>query len=209
MSARNLHPGLNLGRTDADTHRAAEEILFGFWIFLMSDLVLFAILFATYASMSVHGVAGGPGPRDVAALGPAFAETLLLLASTVAVGFASLAMKHRERRGPVLAWLAVTAACGLGFLALEGRDFVRMATELGAAPQVSGFLSAHWLLTGTHFVHVAAGLIWMAVLAVQVATRGVVAPVKLRLMRLALFWHMLDVVWVGIFTFVFLVGAAA
>lgn len=203
-----LHPGLNLGATDGETHVAAEQLLFGFWVFLMSDLVLFAVLFATYAGMSVHGVAGGPAPRDVVALGPAFIETLLLLGSSLAIGLCMLELKHGGRTGRVLGWLGLTGLLGAGFVGLEARDFALLAAE-GAHPQRSGFLSAFWLLTGTHMIHVSAGLAWMAVLAAQLRMFGLAREVKLRLLRLALFWHMLDVVWIAIFTFVHLYGAIA
>lgn len=208
-TARRLHPGLNLGQTDRESHEAAEEIVFGFWIFLMSDLVLFAVLFATYAAMSVHGIAGGPAPAEIFDLGPAFLETLLLLGSSFTFGLAALEMKYRDKRGMLLVWLGITALLGAGFVGLEIRDYVMLVTEKGATPQESGFLSAYYLLTGTHAVHVSGGLVWMAVMAVQILTFGLVRAVKLRLMRLALFWHMLDVVWIGIFTFVYLFGIAA
>ncbi|MWD29255.1 cytochrome o ubiquinol oxidase subunit III [Aquicoccus sp. SCR17] len=202
------HPGLNLGHTDRSTHAAAEEMIFGFWIFLMSDMVLFALLFATYAAMSVHGVAGGPAPADLFELKSALYQTLLLLTSSFTFGMASLALKYRKDTGRLLFWMGVTFLLGAGFLVLEARDWVKMVTEHNAPPQRSGFLSIYYLLTGTHFAHVSAGMIWMAVMAVQLAVFGNDGPVKLRLMRLALFWHMLDVVWIGIFTFVILLGVA-
>ncbi|MFK8254180.1 cytochrome c oxidase subunit 3 [Ancylobacter terrae] len=204
-----LHPGLNLGATDPSSHEAAEEVVFGFWIFLMSDLVLFAVLFATYAAMSVQGVASGPGPAEVFDLTAAFLETLLLLLSSFAFGFAMLAMKYRENTRSVLAWLLVTGVLGAAFVGMELHDYYVMATQHGATPQTSGFLSAYYLLTGTHALHVSSGLLWMVILAVQIVVFGLNTPVKLRLMRLALFWHMLDVVWIGIFTFVYLFGVVS
>ena len=200
------HPGLNLGHTDAGSHDAAEEVIFGFWIFLMSDLVLFALLFATHASMAVHGLAGGPGAADIFELRPAFLETLTLLASSFTFGMASMALKYRRNPRRLLVWMGVTCALGAIFLGMEAADLHKMAAEKGAAPSVSGYLSAVWTLLGTHFLHVAAGMVWLAVLAAQVLTLGLVREVKLRIMRLALFWHMLDVVWIGIVTFVILAG---
>lgn len=206
--SNSIHPGLNLHGTDPETHSQAETVIFGFWVFLMADLILFALLFATYASMSVHGVAGGPAPAELFDLKMPLVQTLTLLASSFAIGMGMLHVKYDERRPRLVLWLAVSAALGLLFLWLEAEDFRRLVTEKGAPPQESGFLSAYFALTGTHWLHVAAGLLWLGVLAVQLGTRGLVGPVKLRLMRFALYWHMLDVVWVGIFTFVFLFGLA-
>ena len=204
-----LHPGVNLDVTDRKSHEKASEVIFGFWIFLMSDLVLFAALFATYAAMSTQGIAQGPAPSEVFDLGSAFIETLLLLLSSFTFGFAILAMKYSTSRLRLLAWLGVTALLGAAFVAFELHDYYVMIENNNAWPQTSGFLSAYYLLTGTHAVHVSAGLLWMIVLAVQVMTLGPNPLVKLRLLRLALFWHMLDIVWVGIFTFVYLFGVAA
>lgn len=204
-----LHPGINLAGTDPEGHEAAEETLFGFWIFLMSDLVLFAVLFATYAAMSVQGIAEGPRPAEVFDLTAAFLETLLLLVSSFAFGLAMLEMKYRENRRGVLVWLLITGLLGAAFVGMELHDYYVMITEHAAPPQASGFLSAYYLLTGTHALHVSSGLVWMVIMAVQVALIGFTTPVKLRLMRLALFWHMLDVVWIGIFTFVYLYGVAS
>lgn len=206
---KRLHPGLNLARTDPGSHEAAEEIVFGFWIFLMSDLVLFSVLFATYAAMSVQGISAGPAPAEVFDLTAAFLETLLLLLSSFAFGFAMLAMKYRESQRAVLAWLLVTGVLGAAFVGMELHDYYVMITVHDAPPQASGFLSAYYLLTGTHALHVSSGLVWMAIMAVQIAVFGMNRPVKLRLMRLALFWHMLDVVWIGIFTFVYLFGVVS
>ncbi|MQT59794.1 cytochrome o ubiquinol oxidase subunit III [Pseudomonas sp. FSL R10-0399] len=203
-----LHPGVNLDVTDRESHAKASEVIFGFWIFLMSDLVLFAALFATYAAMSSQGIAHGPTPAEVFDLGSAFIETLLLLLSSFTFGFAILAMKYSTSRARLLGWLGLTAVLGAAFVGFELHDYYVMIETHDAWPQTSGFLSAYYLLTGTHAVHVSAGILWMIVLAVQVMTLGVNTPVKLRLLRLALFWHMLDIVWVGIFTFVYLFGVA-
>jgi len=175
----------------------------------MSDLVLFAVLFATYAAMSVQGIADGPRPAEVFDLTAAFVETLLLLLSSFAFGFAILAMKYREDRRGVLVWLLLTGVLGAAFVAMELHDYYVMITQHAAPPQASGFLSAYYLLTGTHALHVSSGLVWMAIMAIQIAVLGFTTQVKLRLMRLALFWHMLDVVWIGIFTFVYLYGVAS
>jgi len=200
------HPGLNLGHTDPETHREAEETLFGFWVFLMSDLVLFALLFATYASM-LGATDGGPGPRDVFEVSSAALETGVLLLSSLTMGMASIAMKYKEPPHRLYGWLAATLVLGLVFLGLEARDFIKMASE-GATPQRSGWLSAFYALVSTHGLHVAAGCVWLALSIVQLAVFGLRSEVKLRIMRLALFWHLLDVVWIFIFSVVYLGGLA-
>ena len=205
MSERQ-HPGLNLHGTDSGTHAQAAPSLFGFWVFLMADLILFALLLATYGSMVVHGRAGGPGPGELFDLGPALVQTLLLLGSSLTIGMAMLHVKYQQDRNGLLLWLAATALLGLAFLVLEARDFHTLVVDEGAPPQRSGFLSAYFLLTGTHWLHVAAGCLWMAVLGVQRVVIGLESDVKLRLLRLGLYWHLLDIVWVAIFTFVFLFG---
>ncbi|QWC56724.1 cytochrome o ubiquinol oxidase subunit III [Erythrobacter sp. 3-20A1M] len=207
MSAgKNLHPGINIGHVDPGAHRAAEPVIFGFWVFLMSDLVIFALLLATYAAMSVHGIAGGPTPAQVADLPSAAIETGLLLLSSFTMSLATVALKYRPGRAHLRRWLAVTAVLGLAFVGMEAWDFAKLAGQ-GAVPQRSGFLSAHFTLLGTHALHVSAGLVWMAVLAFQLGRTELEDLVRLRIMRLALFWHLLDVVWIAILTFVFLFGA--
>lgn len=200
------HPGLNLGHTDPETHRRAEEVLFGFWVFLMSDLVLFALLFATYASM-LGATDGGPGPGDVFELSSAALETGVLLLSSLTMGMASIAMKYEEPLSRLYGWLAATLLLGIVFLGLEAHEFVKMASE-GATPQRSGWLSAFYALVSTHGLHVAAGCVWLVLSIVQIAVFGPRPEVKLRIMRLALFWHLLDVVWIFIFSVVYLGGQA-
>ncbi|RPF71781.1 cytochrome c oxidase subunit 3 [Aurantiacibacter spongiae] len=200
------HPGVAAESSHPEVHRKPEPVMFGFWVFLMSDLVLFAVLLATYATMSVHGVAGGPAPRDVTDLASAAIETALLLASSFTFGLASLAQKYEQDPRQTVRWLLVTAALGLAFLGLEARDFVRLVAD-GAVPQRSGFLSAHFTLLACHGLHVAAGLLWVGVLLMRMRVGRLQQVVRLRIMRLALFWHMLDIVWVAIVTVAFLFGA--
>jgi cytochrome o ubiquinol oxidase subunit 3 len=185
---------------DADVY---EERAFGFWLYLMSDAIIFALLFATFVVMAPNH-AGGPTGKDVFSLGRAFAETMLLLCSSVTFGFATVAVRLGNRRAG-LRWLAVTFVLGAGFLALELSEFTGMYRQ-GAGPQRSGFLSAFFTLVGTHGLHVAMGLIWIAIMSIQALMKGLTEPVVSRLFRLGLFWHFLDIVWVGIFSIVYLPG---
>jgi len=203
-SAR-LYPGLNLRRDDA-SHRQAEEVMFGFWVFLMSDLVLFALLFATYITM-LGGEAGGPGPTALFDITSAAAETGLLLLSSFTFGMASLALRYGQHRILLLLWLAATLGLGLVFLGFEVYDFITMIGK-GGVPSRSGFLSAFFALVGTHGLHVTFGSIWITVMMVQVLTFGPDRLGKTRLLRLGLFWHFLDIVWVGVFSVVYLQGLA-
>ena len=176
---------------------------FGFWLYLMSDAIIFALLFATYAVM-VGNTAGGPTGKSVFDLTNTFAETMLLLFSSITFGFATLAMKAGKRAG-VLGWLAVTFVLGLSFVGLEIREFTGMI-HAGAGPDRSGFLSSFFTLVGTHGLHVSFGLAWILIMASQVAVKGLSVPVISRLSRLGLFWHFLDIVWIGIFSVVYLPG---
>ncbi len=185
-------------------HQATiENKSFGFWLYIMSDLVLFAAIFATYAVLG-RNFAGGPTGRDLFNLPYALGETMLLLCSSATYGLAMLAMDN-EKNSRVLAWLAVTFLLGLGFIGMEVREFHQLILD-GNGPARSGFLSAFFTLVGTHGAHVTAGLIWIAVMMGQVAAKGLTLPVRSRLMRLSLFWHFLDIVWVGVFTIVYLMG---
>ena len=176
---------------------------FGFWIYLMSDLVLFAAVFATYVVLS-HNYAGGPTGKDLFHLPYTFAETMFLLLSSATYGMAVLAM-YKGRKDRVVWWLGVTFLLGLGFITMEINEFYHMILD-GNGPARSGFLSAFFTLVGTHGTHVTFGLIWMAVMVVQVITKGLTTPVQSRLMRLSMFWHFLDIVWIGVFTIVYLMG---
>jgi cytochrome o ubiquinol oxidase subunit 3 len=200
------YPGLDLGRAHPRTQAAARGVVFGFWVFLMSDAILFGLVFATYV-VELHATAGGPGPRDLYDLGSVFAQTLLLLASSFTFGMASLSLKYSHRRRPLVAWLGVTLLLGIGFLGLEVRDFLAMVAA-GGVPERSGFLSGFWDLVPLHGLHVAAGCIWMLCLFGQLARYGRDVRTKLGIMRLALFWHFLDIVWIAIFSVVYLGGLA-
>ena len=180
-----------------------EEKAFGFWLYLMSDAIIFALLFATYVVMAPNH-AGGPTGKDVFSLGRAFAETMLLLCSSITFGFATVAVRLGNQRVG-LTWLAVTFVLGAGFLALEISEFTGMYQQ-GAGPQRSGFLSAFFTLVGTHGLHVSMGLTWIVIMSIQVLMKGLTEPVVSCLFRLGLFWHFLDIVWVGIFSVVYLPG---
>lgn len=187
-------------RPDVDVY---EEKAFGFWLYLMSDAIIFALLFATYVVMAPNH-AGGPTGKDVFSLGRAFAETMLLLCSSITFGFATVAVRLGNQRVG-LTWLAVTFVLGAGFLALEIGEFTGMYQQ-GAGPQRSGFLSAFFTLVGTHGLHVSMGLTWIVIMSIQVLMKGLTEPVVSRLFRLGLFWHFLDIVWIGIFSIVYLPG---
>lgn len=176
---------------------------FGFWIYLMSDLILFSVLFATYAILGKN-YAGGPTPKDLFSLPYAFIETMFLLFSNVSCSTALLAIEssHKKR---ALSWLVITFLLGLGFISMEVNEFYNMIIE-NNGPDRSGFLSSFFTLVGTHGFHVTTGLIWMGVMIGQVLVKGITGPVRSRLARLGMFWHFLDVVWVGVFTIVYLMG---
>ena len=190
--------------TQAHTQaEAADNAAFGFWIYVMSDGVLFAALFATFAVLG-HNYAGGPNGKDLFDLRYTLGETLFLLSSSVTYGFAMLSV-HADRRRSALAWLGFTFLLGLGFLGMELNEFHGMILA-GHGPQRSGFLSAFFTLVGTHGAHVTAGLVWMLVMMSQVKSKGLSVPVRSRLTRLSMFWHFLDIVWIGVFSVVYLTG---
>ena len=184
-------------------HEPGEATLLGFWIYLMSDALIFASLFATFGVLR-QNYAGGPAPRDIFDLSLVALNTALLLISSITFGFSMLAMDQNKVRA-TQAWLIVTALFGAGFVAIELYEFGHLIAE-GATPQRSAFLSAFFTLVGTHGAHVTFGLVWIAVMLVQVGKRGLTGENKRRLMCLSLFWHFLDVIWIGVFTFVYLLG---
>ena len=205
MSAgERVHPGLNLGATDPAAHERAERALFGFWVFLMSDAVLFSLLFATYGVM-LPATVGGPTSASEYKIGPAFIETLILLTSSFTFGMASIAMKYASGKFLLLAWMAATLMLGLAFLGLEVHDFATMFKD-GAFPTRSGYLSSFFALVPLHGLHVAFGMLWMGVMIVQVLVIGLDTRVKINILRLGLFWHFLDIVWIAIFSVIYLQG---
>ncbi len=184
-------------------HHPPNGTLLGFWLYLMSDCLIFAVLFAVYAVLG-RSYAAGPSGADLFDLPLVAANTALLLFSSITYGFAMIAMQARKK-SHVLAWLAITGLLGLGFLGIELYEFHHLIHE-GAGPQRSAFLSSFFTLVGTHGLHVTFGCIWLVTLMFQVNKLGLTAPNRRRLMCLSMFWHFLDVVWIGVFTFVYLMG---
>lgn len=193
----------NAAHAEHGHHDAGETKVFGFWIYLMSDCILFASLFATYAVL-VNGTAGGPSGKDIFDLKLVLVETFLLLFSSITYGMAMIGM-NKGLAGSVNKWLMLTFVFGLAFVAIEVYEFHHLIAE-GFGPDRSAFLSSYFALVGTHGLHVSAGLVWLIVLMIQVSKRGLNPTNKTRLMCLSLFWHFLDVVWICVFTVVYLLG---
>lgn len=185
-------------------HHPENGTLLGFWLYLMSDCLVFACLFATYAVLG-RNYAGGPTGAELFDLPLVALNTALLLLSSITYGFAMLEMQ-RERLRSTLVWLAVTGLFGACFIGIELFEFANFIHE-GAGPQRSGFLTSFFALVGTHGLHVSFGIIWLVTLMFQVGRHGLSPENRRRLMCLSMFWHFLDVVWIGVFTFVYLMGA--
>jgi cytochrome o ubiquinol oxidase subunit 3 len=178
--------------------------LVGFWMYLMSDSLIFAVLFATFGVLG-RNYAAGPSGADLFDLRLVALNTSLLLLSSITYGFAMLEM-DKERVRSTLGWLAITGLFGAAFVGIELYEFAHLIHE-GATPQRSAFLSSFYVLVGTHGLHVTFGIVWLVTLMVQVRRLGLIAANQRRLMCLSMFWHFLDVVWIGVFTFVYLMGA--
>jgi cytochrome o ubiquinol oxidase subunit 3 len=178
-------------------------VAYGFWIFLLSDIVMFAALFAAYAVL-VNATAGGPSGVELFSQANVAIETACLLISSYTCGLMLLAVNSR-RRGAFYLAAVVTFVLGAAFLALEIREFADIIAR-GATPQSSAFLSAFFALVGCHGLHVTVGLVWLVVMMAQVAVKGFRASVGRRLLCFSLFWHALDIIWVALFTVVYLMG---
>ena len=179
---------------------------YGFWIFILSDIIMFAAFFATYAVL-LGQTAGGPSGRDLFDLRNVAIETGFLLASSFTCGLASIAADSRSAIWFQLA-MAVTCAFGLGFLAIEGKEFASLVAR-GAGPSRSAFLSAFFTLVGCHGLHVSGGVLWLLTMMAQVVAKGFRPDILRRILCFALFWHALDIIWIAVFTVVYLLGSAA
>ena len=184
-------------------HHPEHGTLLGFWLYLMSDCLVFASLFAAYAVLG-RNYADGPTGAALFDLPLVAVNTAMLLLSSITYGFAMLAMQRKQLRS-TLVWLAITGLFGLAFLSLEMYEFIHLIHE-GAGPQRSAFLSSFFALVGTHGLHVTFGVIWLVTLMFQLNKHGLTPENGRRMMCLSLFWHFLDVIWIGVFTFVYLMG---
>lgn len=185
-------------------HAAKNKTVFGFWVYLMTDCLLFGSLFATYAVLH-NNTFGGQGGADLFSMPVALAETLILLTSSFCCGLAMMAVQSGRRRQALL-WFGFTALLGLAFLTFEIREFAQLAAD-GNSWARSGFLSGFFTLVGTHGLHIIIGLLWLGVLTWQIIHRGFTKHVVRRLTLFSMFWHFLDVIWIFIFTVVYLIGA--
>ncbi len=187
-------------KTDHEAE-ATDRAMFGFWIYLMTDLLMFSVLFAVYSVLH-NSTLGGETGYDLFSLPLALTETLILLTSSFTVGIAMLAVR-RGNKIQTLIWLGITFALGLAFLSLEMKEFAEFI-HAGHTLQTNAFLSSFFVLVGTHGLHITSGLLWMATTMVYVMKRGLNAPLVRKLAMLSLFWHFLDIIWIFIFTIVYL-----
>jgi cytochrome o ubiquinol oxidase subunit 3 len=192
-------------KIEHSTHeeRTADKVIFGFWIYLMTDLIMFAALFATFAVLRMNTF-GGPSLRDLLNINGAFMETLILLTSSFTCGLATLAARANKKSWAMICF-AVTFVLGAAFLWLELGEFSGLIAA-GNTPQANAALSAFFTLVGTHGLHIAVGLLWMAIAMIQIQMRGLTPFIVSKLTRLSMFWHFLDIVWIFIFTIVYLMG---
>ncbi len=192
------HTPINHEQLEAE---ATDRVMFGFWVYLMTDLLMFAILFACYAVL--HGnTAGGESGRELFGLPLALTETLLLLTSSFTVGLAMITARS-GKKAATLFWFAVTFALGAAFLAFELKEFAEFIHE-GHTLRSSAFLSSFFVLVGTHGLHITSGLLWMGITMIFTMKRGLNTHIVRKLTMLSLFWHFLDIVWIFIFTIVYL-----
>ena len=196
----------NHGHDEHHHHDDTDITVFGFWTYLMSDLILFGTLFIAFAVLSSHIPMGTPSAKELFgdSLGFVLTETFALLISSVTFGFAVLA-SYKKNVGQVLTWLAITWLFGASFIGMELYEFSHLVHE-GHSPTTSAFLSAFFTLVGTHGIHVTSGLVWMILLMVQIKKNGLTLANTRRLACLSLFWHFLDIVWICVFSVVYLLG---
>jgi len=191
------------GRGGGGPASTRTVVAYGFWIFILSDFTLFSALFAAYAVLSGR-TAGGPTAGEVINLRHVFIETMCLLLSSYACGLGALSAERRQRER-FLMFTVFTFGLGAAFLFIEISDFIDMV-RVGAGPSRSAFLSAFWALVGTHGAHVTSGLVWLTYMVAQVVVKGLRPHVLRRLLCFSLFWHALDIIWVGVLTVVYLMG---
>ncbi|MBH0089125.1 MULTISPECIES: cytochrome o ubiquinol oxidase subunit III [unclassified Pseudoalteromonas] len=187
-----------------DHHDTSGDTIFGFWLYLMTDCLLFASFFATYAVLFMN-TAGGVSGKDIFELDFVAVETAALLISSITFGFAMIAAQG-QKKALTLTWLFVTFCLGAVFIGMEVYEFHHLIVH-GNGPQQSAFLTSFFSLVGLHGLHVTAGLIWMTIMMIEVAKRGLGKATVTRLSCLSLFWHFLDIVWICVFTVVYLMGA--
>lgn len=186
-----------------EVKEASDPKVFGFWVYLMTDLVIFAVLFACYIVLQ-HNTFNGPTAKDLFHLPSVLAETLILLTSSFTCSVGMIAV-HKHLKGWALIWFALTFILGASFLYIEIAEFIDFV-ERGASWQRSAFLSSFFTLVGTHGLHISVGLLWMVVMMFRIVLRPLVAHSVSRIFRMALFWHFLDFVWIFIFTVVYGMG---
>ncbi|MEF3303212.1 cytochrome o ubiquinol oxidase subunit III [Paenibacillus sp. GYB003] len=193
------------GHSDGHHEHHDQESLrqFGFWLFLITDCILFGTLFATYVVL--HGnTSGGPMAKELFEMPGIIAETFILLTSSFTSGLAVLAMNKGDKKG-LIGWLVVTAALGIAFVTLEVAEFVKLVHE-GATIGTSAFLSAFFTLVGAHGLHVSIGIVWMIAIMLQLGKYGITSVTRRKVNVISLYWHFLDVVWIFVFTIVYLMG---
>ena len=195
---------LNQNNHHDEHHNDDSKTIFGFWVYIMSDCILFASIFATYAVLH-NNVYGGPDAKELFSMPFVLIETFILLTSSFTYGLAMLGV-HKKEKSKVMFWLIITFLLGASFLVMEIYEFHKLIAE-GNSWSRSAFLSSFFTLVGTHGLHVFSGLIWMIALMLQVSKHGITSVTTRKLACLSLFWHFLDIVWIFVFTIVYLMGA--
>ena len=198
-----VSPDLVRGRGAGGPSSTRTVVAYGFWIFILSDITMFSALFAAYAVLSDR-TAGGPTGSELINLRHVFVETMCLLLSSYTAGLGALSAE-RWRQDRFLTFSVLTFLLGAAFLFIEISDFIGMM-RVGAGPSRSAFLSAYWALVGMHGAHVTSGLVWLIYMMAQVVAKGLRPHVLRRLLCFSLFWHALDIIWVGVLTVVYLMG---
>ncbi len=199
-------PGVRLWAEADHEHDMMSTRMLGFWLYMLSDSLIFAALFAAYTVLSYPtSFAGGPTPRDVASPVYGYVETIVLFSSVLAYGMVMVQLKH-DRPRPAMAWLAISFLIGLVFIGMEVHELQEVA-RAGGPPQRSGFLSIFWTIVVAHGVHLAVGLLWMVVMLAQIARHGFTHLVTYRLANLKVYWLYQGLIWTFVYTFVYLRGS--